>query len=395
MLYRADKKYGNELSALGLGCMRFQRNLARIDMKKAEALVMEAIDLGVNYFDVAYLYPGSEEALGAILSGNGARDRVNVATKLPLAKCASFEDFDNIFRTQMKWLRTDRADYYLMHNLSSTREWDRLRGLGIEKWIESKKASGEIRRAGFSFHGAQDAFMDIVQAYDWDFCQIQYNYMNVNYQAGRAGLKKAAELGLSVIVMEPLLGGILAGGLPRKARRALNEANPDMPLAAWALRWLWDQPEVTVVLSGMNTSEQLRENAAWADFALERPLSEGEMAAIDAALRATGDAYRVPCTGCNYCMPCPRGVNIPGTFAAYNTYHAIGRVTGYQQYMTGVRGPSPGSNRSASLCVDCGKCASHCPQHIEIAKKLREAKGAMEPFWFGAALWVFRKVMGG
>lgn len=392
MQYRLDKRSGNSLSALGYGCMRFPRTpLGQIDMGKSEALVKRAIESGVNYFDTAYTYFGSEEALGTILQRTGLRDRVYVATKLPTGKCQTTEDFERLFSTQLGRLKTGHVDYYLMHSLSDMAEWNRLKGLGIEGWLSEKKKSGVIRQVGFSFHGVQSEFLALLDAYDWDFCQIQYNYMNVNFQAGEAGMKAAGEKGISVIVMEPLLGGKLATGLPKGAVELLKQANAEDTPAKWALRWLWDQPQVTVVLSGMSGMAQLDENIGVAETALEGCMAVREKAAIAAAVDSINEAYKVRCTGCNYCMPCPQQVNISGAFAAYNMYHAVSKFTAFQLYATGVGGFSKSKDYSPGRCVKCGACEQKCPQHIPIMSALEDVKKRMEPFWFRAAKAVMRR----
>ncbi|MDR2295768.1 MAG: aldo/keto reductase [Clostridiales Family XIII bacterium] len=395
MQYRIDPKSGRALSILGFGCMRFPRGLtARIDAEKTERLILSAIDGGVNYFDTAYIYGGSEAALGEILHKNKARERVLLATKLPPQRCKRREDFDVVFGTQLERLKTDRIDYYLIHNLPDAALWRGLCAMGIEDWIAEKKARGQIRQIGFSFHGAQAAFLRLLDEYDWDFCQIQYNYMDENHQAGRAGLERAHEKGLPVVVMEPLLGGKLASGLPAKALRCFKEANGDLTAASWALRWLWNLPEVTVVLSGMNGAEQLADNLKTAEDAAPGMLSEREAAVFAPVIAALREAYKVACTGCNYCMPCPQGVNIPGCFAAYNTSYALGFVAGMQQYITGT-GANHAERRAGGgrSCVKCGLCEKKCPQRIEIARALEAVTKRMEPFWFKAALAIVRRVL--
>jgi predicted aldo/keto reductase-like oxidoreductase len=263
--------------------------------------------------------------------------------------------------------------------------------MGIEEWIAEKKASGAIRQVGFSFHGAQGGFFELLEAYNWDFCQIQYNYMNETYQAGRAGLLAAAKKGLPVIVMEPLLGGRLASGVPQSGLKIFGDANPAYSPAVWTLRWLFSQPEVTVVLSGMNAEQQLEENIAAAQSAGPGCLSREESAAIEAVKSVFEAAYKIPCTGCNYCMPCPQNVNIPGCFAAYNASYANGFVTGLTQYITSTAA-NRGQNYTARHCVKCGKCERHCPQQIEITKALGAVARRMEPFWFGAAIRIINAV---
>lgn len=379
MRYRVDPKNGNELSALGFGCMRFPSTaLGRVDLDAAEALVLEAVQQGVNYFDTAYLYRGNEEALGTILEKHALRDHLYLATKLPHANCTAPEDFERYFAEQLKRLHTDHFDYYLIHNIASCDQWDRLVGLGIEEWIATKKHSGEIRSLGFSYHGSQGDFAHLLDAYDWDFCQIQYNYVNVNYQAGRTGLERAAAKGLPVIIMEPLLGGKLAGGLPPKAAETFKRADPDASPAVWGLRWIWNHPEVTVVLSGMNAAAQLTENLAVADRTLPGSMSADELACIDEVVRIFNESNKVGCTGCNYCMPCPKGINIPACFTAYNASYAHGWYQGVQQYVlsAGGMGNTP---HWASECVSCGACTKHCPQHINVPEALKNVRHRLQP----------------
>jgi Predicted oxidoreductases of the aldo/keto reductase family len=394
MQYRLDPKSGNKLSVLGFGCMRFPRNLSQIDLNKTEKLILKAIDNGVNYFDTAYIYGGSEEAFGTILHKNNVRDKIFIATKLPYVKCQRYEDFDMLFHTQLERLHTDHIDYYLIHNLSDYKNWVRLCDLGIEKWIEEKKASGEIRQLGFSFHGIYDEFLALLDAYDWDFCQIQYNYVNTHYQAGRAGLLKAAEKGIPVIVMEPLLGGKLANGLPPKAVSLFQNAGGGLTPAAWALRWLWNQKEVFVVLSGMNDESQLNENIKLAGNSQPGMLTKKENEIYDAVTEEFRASYKIPCTGCNYCMPCPQNINIPACFSAYNMSYTVGFLSGIQQYLTSTGSTNPNSNHSPGNCIKCGKCEQHCPQHIQIRDSLDAVTKRMEPFWFNTALKLFMKFRG-
>ena len=387
MQYLTDPKSGNKLSVLGFGCMRFP-----MDANKTEKLVISAINAGVNYFDTAYIYGNSETILGGILYKNNVRDRIYLATKLPYQKCRIYDDFDRLFLEQLERLKTDHIDYYLIHNLSDIRAWDNLCGLGIEKWIAEKKAGGQISQIGFSFHGARDAFMELLDLYDWDFCQIQYNYMDENYQAGKAGLKKAHEKGLPVIIMEPLLGGKLATGLPAKATKYFSETGDTGTAASWALRWLWNQPEVTVVLSGMNGADQLEDNLKTAETAKAGMLKEKDAAVFGPVIAALREAYKVPCTGCSYCMPCPQGVNIPDCFAAYNTSYAIGFISGIILYITSTGLNRPEKNHSASGCIKCGACEQKCPQKIGISTSLTAVTKRMEPLLLRAVMRVVQKI---
>ena len=385
MQYRTDPKSGNRLSALGFGCMRFPPSGAL-----REELIVTAVQSGINYFDTAYVYPGSENALGAILKKNGLREKVFIADKLPHGKCKTKEDMDRLFGESLSRLQTDYIDYYLIHNLSSEESWERLAGLGVKDWIAEKKAAGKIRAIGFSFHGKAGSFRPLLDAYDWDFCQIQYNYMNESHQAGTAGLLAIHEKGMAAIIMEPLLGGRLGKDLPGAAKELFDSCVPGRTPAAWGFKWLWDKPEVTVVLSGMNQMAQLTENIAIAADTPAGSLTEEERAVYGEAYEAVSRAYKVPCTGCNYCMPCPHGVNIPGSFMGYNLSYTLGYFSGLQAYISTVGGmTSPPTG--PSKCTRCGVCLEKCPQNIQIPDRLAEAQKRMEPVFVRAALAVIRK----
>ena len=375
MNYRTDR-YGNQLSILGFGCMRFPQTLGKIDMKETEAEIMTAYEAGVNYYDTAYIYPGSEAALGEILNKNQIREKVSIATKLPHYLIKSIADMDKIFAEELRRLRTDYIDYYLMHMLTDTETWERLKSLGIEEWIEKKKASGAIRQIGFSYHGNSEMFCKLVDTYDWDFCQIQYNYMDEHTQAGRRGLYHANKKGIPVIIMEPLRGGKLVHRLPDSAKKIFADYKIQRTPAQWAFRWLWNQPEVTVVLSGMNSDEMVRDNIQTASTVEIGELGEAEEQMLKQVVDAINAKMKVGCTGCGYCMPCPKGVDIPGTFAAYNRRYAEGKFWSLVDYVicTTLRKNST----AASNCIQCGKCEKHCPQHIEIRKHLKDAKKELE-----------------
>ena len=381
MQYRVDPKSGNRISALGLGCMRIPGfALGRPDARAAEAIVRAAVDRGINYLDTAYLYPGNEVVVGQTLEKLGLRDRVYIATKLPHASCKRSGDFDRFFDEQLRRLRTDHIDYYLMHNITSPAQWERVCELGIEDWIARQKATGRIRQIGFSFHGSSVDFPVLLDAYDWDFCQIQYNYANEHYQAGTEGLLAAAARGMAVFIMEPLLGGRLADKLPDAAKRELASAG-DARLttpAAWGLSWVWNHPEVTMLLSGMTSPEQVAQNAEIAERALSSSMTAGQLATVARVVELFERANRIPCTGCSYCMPCPHGVNIPGCFAAYNASYAHSWFTGMQQYFT-ASAIRTGAPRLASNCVGCGACARHCPQQIDIPARLADVRRRLQP----------------
>ena len=375
MNYRLDK-YGNEISVLGFGCMRFQQAKGRIDLEEAEREIMEAYRGGVNYFDTAYIYPGSEAAIGEIFERNGIRENINIATKLPHYLIKSVKGMEKLFQEELRRLRTDYVDYYLMHMLTDVGTWNRLKALGIEAWLEKKKLSGQIRQVGFSYHGNADMFCRLVDAYDWDFCQIQYNYMDEHSQAGRRGLHYAYSKGLPVIIMEPLRGGKLVNRLPAEAVKIFADHPKNYTPAQWAFRWLWNQKEVTCVLSGMNTVEMVQDNVHTASAARVGDLGEREEAMLREVVAAINSKMKVGCTGCGYCMPCPKGVDIPGTFAAYNRKYSEGTVSALREYFmcTAARRTSS----AASNCIGCGKCEKHCPQGIQIRQELKNAKRELE-----------------
>ena len=375
MQYRSDK-YGNQLSVLGFGCMRFQRKAGVIDMEEAEREIMLAYENGVNYYDTAYIYPGSEALIGEIFERNGIRKNLHIATKLPHYLIKSVAGMERLFQEELKRLRTDYVDYYLMHMLNDADTWQRLLDLGVGQWIEEKKKSGAIRQIGFSYHGNSETFCKIVDAYDWDFCQIQYNYLDEHSQAGRRGLNHAHAKGIPVIIMEPLRGGKLVKHLPETAKKIFREYEPRFSPAQWAFRWLWDQKEVTVVLSGMNTQEMVLDNVKTASETEIGSLTQGDQAMLKEVVGAIQAGMKVGCTGCGYCMPCPKGVDIPGTFAAWNRYHAESKFSGFREYLmcTALRK----NTASASQCIGCGKCEQHCPQSISIREMLKDARKDLE-----------------
>lgn len=382
MNYRQDK-YGNDISVLGFGCMRFPRAMGKIDVVETEREILTAIQEGVNYFDTAYIYPGSEAVLGEILHKNSLREKIYIATKLPHYLVRSADGPEKIFSEELKRLKTDYVDYYLMHMLADIDTWERMKGLGIIEWLEEKKASGAIRQVGFSYHGNSEMFCKLVDAYDWDFCQIQYNYMDEHSQAGRRGLNYAHEKGLPVFIMEPLRGGKLVNRLPEEAKRIFAEYPVKHTPAQWAFRWLWNQPEVTCVLSGMNSDEMVRDNIHTASTVEVGELGEAEEEMLRCVVAAINAKMKVGCTGCGYCMPCPQNVDIPGTFSAYNRRYSEGKFWGLVDYAmcTALR-QTP---TSASNCVGCGLCESHCPQQISIREHLKAAAKEMEGPLYRAA----------
>ena len=389
MKYRTDRK-GNKLSQLGYGCMRFTKKGAAIDYEKTEKEILHAIDAGINYFDTAYIYPGSEECLGRILDENNCREKVCIATKLPQYLIRSEKQIEKIFAEELKRLRTDYIDYYLMHMFTDFSEWEHLKTLGIEQWIDDKKVSGTVKNIGFSYHGDTEMFLKILNAYDWDFCQIQYNYLDEHSQAGRTGLEAAAKKGIPVIIMEPLRGGKLVN-LPEKAKQLLKESDKRYSPAELGLKWLWNHPQVTCVLSGMNSIEMLDENIRIASETSAGDFTKTDYDLVDEIKQIIREREKVGCTGCRYCMPCPKGVDIPGNFYYYNLMYMENKSSGRFQFAQniGLR-KEPGF---ASQCVGCGKCEQHCPQHISIREKLKEADRNLRPLPYKIGIDVARKII--
>lgn len=390
MQYRKDKK-GNDISVLGYGCMRFTKKGNNTDIDKAEKEVMEAIRSGVNYLDTAYVYPGNEVAVGEILSRNNCRKDVYLATKLPHYLIKSKDGVERMFQEELRRLKTDYIDYYLMHMLTDVPTWEKLKKLGIVEWIEEKLALGQIRNIGFSYHGNADMFKQLVDAYDWDFCQIQYNYMDEYSQAGVEGLRYAHAKGIPVIIMEPLRGGRLVNLLPESAKELFYNDKEQRTPAELALKWLYNQPEVTCVLSGMNSMEMVEQNVKTASNSPVGCLTDSDKALIERVKQEIEKCVKVGCTGCGYCMPCPKGVDIAGTFRCYNAIYSEDKKAGRRDYLrcTAMRKDTS----SASQCVGCGKCESHCPQHIEIRKELKNASAELENInykVYKAAIQIFK-----
>jgi len=372
-------KTGLQVSVLGFGCMRLPvigRDNTRIDEEMATEMIHQAIENGVNYFDTAYPYHAesfsmageSEPFLGKALRG-GYREKVLLATKLPSWLVGSREDMDRYLDEQLARLETSCIDFYLLHSLNRS-NWDKLVSLDVFEFLNSSIRAGKIRYAGFSFHDEVDLFKEVVDAYDWTFCQIMYNYFDEHFQAGREGMAYAAGKGLAIVVMEPLRGGSLVSGLPEESKKILHEAVPGRSEVEWAFRWLWNQPEVTVVLSGMSHPDHLRENLELAGRVPHAPWSEKDKTAIEKANSVIQKLQRVSCTACGYCMPCPEGVNIPRNFSLCNEHHMLkdrGAKVRYYRFL--------GEAERASNCVQCGLCEAQCPQHIPIMKELEHVAG--------------------
>ena len=393
MLTRKNDRNGDELSILGFGCMRLPMKGASIDEEKAIKLIRDAADRGVNYFDTAYPYHGgkSEPLLGKALA-DGYRERVKIATKLPQFIINSLERAKKIFDTQLERLNTSYIDYYLLHMLSDKAGFERIKELGIMDWLEQLKKEGKIKNLGFSFHGVKAGFEELVQAYEWDFCQIQYNYLDENNQAGRSGLELAHSLGMPVIIMEPLRGGQLVNQLPKIITDEFKSYDEKRSNAEWSLRWIWNHPGVSVVLSGMNDQVQLDDNINTASVMHPNSLTDDELKIYEHVKRVMIEKTKVPCTGCGYCMPCPVGVNIPQVFSLYNEKYLLeGKRERYKYMMElGVGAKKPGF---ASQCIGCGKCELHCPQSIEIRRELKNVKKDMEGIFFKPLVAVYRKIV--
>lgn len=380
MKYRINVKNGDKLSALGYGAMRLpkeKQNKKVIDEKESVRILRLAYELGVNYFDTAYVYNDgeSERVLGIAVAP--FRGKIKLATKLPLRGIKNYEDFDKLFYTSLKRLGTNYIDYYLIHNIISFDQYVYIKGLGLDRWIEEKKSKGEIINIGFSFHGAREDFKKIIDSYDWEFCQIQYNYVDVDFQAGAEGLKYAAAKGLPVIIMEPLRGGALVNKLPKSAEKLFKEFDSALSNADWGLKWLYNQPEVTVVLSGMGSEDMVRANVGAADRFKQNCLSGDELEVYASVRREIEKAGFIPCTACGYCLPCPKGVAIPTCFSCYNSRSLTGYFQGVGNYVTSVGGLS-GNSGFAGQCVGCGQCERKCPQGIKISEELKKVKRAYE-----------------
>ena len=355
MLYRTMKGSDQKLSILGYGCMRLPlREDGHVSKEQAIADIRYAIDHGVNYIDTAYGYHNgeSEVVVGEALK-DGYRQKVSVATKLPSFIVNSRKQMDDIFEEQLQRLRTDHIDYYLIHNLSAER-WQKMKDLGIKEFMDKRLASGEIKYAGFSFHDHPIAFPGIVDDYDWTFCQIQYNYIDEDCQAGTSGLLYAASKGLGVIVMEPLRGGFLTKPIPAIGK-IWEDAEIQRSPAEWGLRWVWNHPELTVVLSGMSTHEQVADNIRYAEKGLPGSLTAEDLSTINKVRDIYMERVKIPCTGCGYCMPCPNGINIPENFSRYNNAFMFDSLEHEEKtFYAFIK--SLGMTGSVSDCAECGQC---------------------------------------
>jgi len=376
MQYRKFGKLDWNVSALGFGCMRFpvmDGEWANIDEPEATRMLHYAIDQGVNYVDTAHPYhdKNSEPFVGRALKG-GYREKVKLATKLPCWEIKVADDFDKYLNGQLEKLQTDHIDFYLLHALNKD-YWSRMRDLDALKWAEGALADGRIGHLGFSFHDDYEAFQEIVDAYDWTFCQIQYNYMDIENQAGTKGLKYAASKGLAIVIMEPLLGGRLVDS-PQPIQELWDTAATKRTPVDWALQWLWNQPEVSLVLSGMSAMQHVEENVASANASAVGSLTEKDLALVSQVRERYQEICPIACTKCGYCTPCPNGVDIPGNFGLYNEgimYDKPDSARGGYNWMAESHrlGMSDEDGRAVN-CVQCGECEEKCPQSLPISELL-------------------------
>jgi len=386
MKYRTNKVNGDNISILGLGCMRFPKN-----ERESERIILRAIEKGINYFDTAYIYGNSEQTLGTILHRNNKRGAVKIATKIPPFLIKKHEDLEKYFTKQLARLKTDYIDYYFIHMITDIKVWERLVGIGILEWIQEKKRGGKIKNIGFSYHGGRDEFVKICDAYTWEFCMIYYNYLDENNQAGKHGLLYAASKGMPVMIMGPLKGGILSNQLPKDALKVFQKAPIKRSPSEWGLRWIWNHPEVTCVLSGMSSIEMLDENISVAQDSDASAFTEAEHEVINNVRTTLKSTIKVPCTGCNYCMPCPQGVDIPTCLSCYNDTAISPKLAATAKYA--MQTAFKEKPQFASQCNKCRKCEKHCPQEIMIGDELEKAAKELEKFYFKPAMAVARKIM--
>lgn len=377
MLYRKLGKTGEMVSILGYGCMRLpviDGNPENIDEKKAIRLIRYAIDHGVNYIDSAYSYHSgmNEVFLGKALK-DGYREKVHLATKLSCKRVNCKEDMDRFLNEQLEKLRTDCIDFYLLHAVKKS-YWEKMKKFGVIDFLERARAAGKIKYTGFSFHDEPDVFKEVVDAYPWDLCQIQFNYLDENFQAGIEGLKYAAEKGLAVVIMEPLRGGNLASKIPEDARKVWDRAEVKRTPAEWAFRYLWNYPEISVVLSGMSEMEHLKENLRIAEQGYPNSLSSEEKSLISEVSEIYRSRIKVNCTNCKYCMPCPSGVNIPRNLSYLNDVFMLDDMENAKFQYGVLLLPE----EKAGNCIECGECEEVCPQNIKIRKMLKEVREKFE-----------------
>ncbi len=372
MNYRKFGNLGWDVSALGFGGMRFPQvgDKQEIDEALATAMLHHAIDGGVNYVDTAwgYHYEKSEPFVGKALK-NGYREKVHLATKMPVWMVKTADDFDRLLDEQQRRLDVEKIDLYLLHALNTSR-WENVRDLGVLDWAEKRKAEGRFSHLGFSFHDEYPAFHQILNDYDsWEFCQLQHNYMDTDYQQGQKGVDEAAARGMGVVVMEPIRGGSLAlDPMPVPVAEAFARSKRDWKPAEWALQWVWNQSQVSLALSGMSTMAQVEQNLVAANRSGAGLLDQNDLETVAVIKQAFESLSPIPCTQCEYCLPCPSDVAIPSIFALYNTSRMFSKDKGSNwQYTSAIK-----EGNRANMCVECGQCEEACPQSIEIIDWLKK-----------------------
>lgn len=366
MIYRVNTKNGDKLSILGFGCMRFPMKGAKIDEVRATNMLKAAIEGGVNYLDTAWPYhTGQSEAfLGRFFNATGLRDKLFIATKLPIWICRSKKDFYKFIDRQIKKLNVEFIDYYLMHMLTSFDNYKRLCSLGLKEYLDDIKKTGRAKNVGFSYHGDKNGFIKIIDDYDWDFCQIQYNILDINNQAGRSGLEYAHNKGMPVIIMEPLRGGTLVKDIPSQILKIIKDAKIDKTPVELFLSWVMKHKQATVVLSGMSLEAHIENNLKTSDES-NSSITDVEQKAIDEIIDVYVKRFKIPCTGCGYCIDCPAGIDIPRCFDVYNHISQGNIFTKLMQI--GISGKTL---YKANECIECGICEKHCPQAIDIINQL-------------------------
>jgi len=393
MQYREIKKTGDKISALGFGAMRLPTKSGVIDKERAKKQIYYAIDNGVNFIDTAFPYHAgaSESFLGEILS-NDYRNKVKLSTKLPQWSVKKYEDMDMYLDIQLERLKTDFIDYYFIHSLSKG-SWDKMKELGVLRFLDEAKKSGKIKYAGFSYHDNTETFKEIIDTYGWDMCLIQYNYLDEQNQAGTEGLKYAASKGIGVFIMEPLRGGNLSKKVPKEAEEIFNSYNVKRTPADWAIRWVLNHEEVTCVLSGMNEENHIIENLKVAEETTPNSLSNEELKIYEDVKEVYQKLMKINCTACGYCMPCPFGVDIPACFSMYNEKSIFNdKKTGFL-YLARLGGVITNKETHAGLCTNCGKCAKKCPQHLDIPVLLGEVSKELGGSGFNLKLKLAKAVM--
>lgn len=379
MQKRIIEKTGDKISTLGFGAMRLPLKNGKIDRIKGKELIYHAIENGVNLIDTAYLYGDSESFLGEVLTPE-IRSKIKLSTKLPSINVRKYEDMEKFLNEQLERLQTDYIDYYLIHAVD-LKTVNRLIKRDLFKFIAKAKDEGKIKHVGFSYHGPKEEFDIIIDGYDWDVVMVQYNYFDENVQASMEGIEYAASKGMGVFVMEPLKGGILAGKMPSEVEEIFKRADPDKSNADWALEWVLNNKNVTCILSGMNTLEQLDDNLRITDRTTPLSMTLEEMETVELAKRVMRKSLKINCSTCGYCMPCPQGVNIPECLKIYNEKYLFGHkglinqsFMDYYQYVGGIMG----NRGNAGLCNGCGKCLRKCPQKLDIISELKMVKKEFE-----------------